>query len=90
MFCNEAGTSAHADIIEEQVAGSLRELQEEVEVLEDVLNDMVFIMGQKEKQRRRGGKSFPAQTIAEGVPKGRKNRHRPMGSGGAHRGQEYD
>ena len=33
MFCNESWINARADVIGEQVAGSLRELQEEVEVL---------------------------------------------------------
>ena len=54
IFCNKEHTSVWADIIGEQVAGSLRELQEEVEVLEETIHDTVFIMGQREEQRRRG------------------------------------
>ena len=61
MFCNEAVTIAREHIIGEQVAGSLRELQEKVKVLEEAVHDMVFIMGQKEEPRRRGGELKPSQ-----------------------------
>ena len=68
MFFNEDGKNARADVNMEQVAGSLRELQEEVEVLEEVVHDMVFMMRQKEKQGRRDGGSKLSQRKL--LPKG--------------------
>ena len=48
--------------------GALRNLQAEVKVLEKALHCMVFVMGQKEEQRRRGGEAKPSQP--KPLPKG--------------------
>ena len=53
MFDNKAGTDARADIVGEQVACSLSELQEEAEGLEEAFQAILSIMGQEEERRTR-------------------------------------
>ena len=44
VFRNKASANPQADVIGEQMAGSLGELQEEVKVMEDSLQDLAWVM----------------------------------------------
>ena len=44
VFGNKASANPQADVIGEQMAGSLGELQEEVKVMEDSLQDLAWVM----------------------------------------------